>query len=140
MQIERYMTDEAVLAELGARLQRMRLERNLTQRELAEEAGVERKAVLRIEDGSSVTLTSFIRILRALGLLEALNRFVPEPVPSPIELLKLHGKRRRRATGERGKSAPQQDEGAPWHWGDEEPPHEESTSQREGDESPNANS
>ena len=74
MKVERYLTDEAVLSELGARLERTRLERNLTQRELAAEAGVERKAVQRIEAGESVKLTSFIRVLRALGLLDALDR------------------------------------------------------------------
>ncbi len=122
MRIEKYLTDEAVLSELGARLQRTRLERNLTQRELAGEAGVERKVLQRIEAGESVTLGGFIRVLRALGLLDALDQLVPEPVPSPIELLKLHGKRRRRASGARLKSTPhQQEQGTPWHWGDETP-------------------
>lgn len=124
MKVDRYLTDEAVLSELGARLERTRLERNLTQRELAAEAGVERKAVQRIEAGESVKLTSFIRVLRALGLLDALDRLVPEPVPSPIELLKLHGKRRRRASGarrKRKKAPPAQDEVGPWRWGDETP-------------------
>jgi transcriptional regulator with XRE-family HTH domain len=115
------MTDETVLAELGRRLERTRLERNLTQRELAAEAGVERKAVQRIEAGESVKLTSSIRVLRALGLLDTLDQLLPEPVPSPMELLKLHGKSRRRASGERHKSAPVRDETAPWRWGDETP-------------------
>ncbi len=121
MKIDRYLTDEAVLSELGARLERTRLERNLTQRELAAEAGVERKAVQRIEAGESVRLISLIRALRALGLLDALDQLVPEPVPSPIELLKLHGKSRRRASGERHKTAPVRDNTAPWHWGDDTP-------------------
>jgi transcriptional regulator with XRE-family HTH domain len=96
VRIQSYLTDEAVLSELG---------RNLTQRELAAQAGVERKAVQRMEGGEPVKLTSFVRVLRALGLLEALEQLVPEPVPSPIELLKLHGKERRRASGERGARA-----------------------------------
>ena len=119
MKIQKYLTDEAVLSELGSRLQRTRLERNLTQRELAAEAGVERKVLQRIEAGESVTLTGFIRVLRALGLLDALNQFVPEPTPSPIELMQLHGKRRRRASGARLKSLPTQTQETPWHWGDE---------------------
>ena len=120
MRIEGHLTDDAVLSELGARLERTRLERNLTQRELAEEAGVERKAVQRIEAGESVKLTSFVRVLKALGLLDALDTLVPEPTPSPIELLKLHGKRRQRASGARRKRTTEQPEG-PWHWGDETP-------------------
>jgi transcriptional regulator with XRE-family HTH domain len=119
MRIERYLTDEAVLSALGSRLERTRLERNLTQRELAEQAGVERKAVQRIEAGESVKLTSFIRVLRALGLLETLDQLVPEPAPSPIELLKLQGKKRRRASGARRKRAPRREQAGSWQWGDE---------------------
>jgi transcriptional regulator with XRE-family HTH domain len=121
VKIERYLTDEAVLSELGARLERTRLERNLTQRELAAQAGVERKAVQRIEAGESVKLISLIRVLRGLGLLDGLDQLVQEPVPSPMELLKLHGKSRRRASGDRLKSPPARDETALWHWGDEKP-------------------
>jgi transcriptional regulator with XRE-family HTH domain len=121
MKIESNMTDEAVLSELGARLERTRLERDLSQIELAAEAGVERKAVQRIEAGEPVRLVSFIRVLRALDLLDALERLVPEPLPSPIELLKLHGKRRRRASGERRRDAPEEEAGAGWQWGDERP-------------------
>jgi transcriptional regulator with XRE-family HTH domain len=121
MKIHGYLTDEAVLSELGARLERTRLERNLTQRELASEAGVERKAVQRIEAGESVKLVSLIRVLRALELLDALDQLVPEPVPSPIELLSLHGRSRRRASGERRKSPSARKQAVGWHWGDETP-------------------
>ena len=119
MKIESNLTDEAVLAELGARLERTRLERNLTQRRLAEEAGVERKALQRAEAGESVKLTSFVRILRALGLLDGLDQLVPEPLPSPIELLKRHDHRRQRASGERRTRTRVDERPATWHWGDE---------------------
>jgi transcriptional regulator with XRE-family HTH domain len=121
MEIQGYLTDEAVLAELGARLERNRLERNLTQRELAAEAGVERKAVQRIEAGDSVKLVSLIRVLRALGLLDALEQLVPEPAPSPMEQLNMHGHTRRRASGERRGRRPPKGDGTPWRWGDETP-------------------
>jgi transcriptional regulator with XRE-family HTH domain len=119
MQIGAYQTDEAVLDELGERLRRTRLERNLSQVKLADEAGVERKAVQRIEAGESVRIVSFVRVLRALGLLDALDRLVPEPAPSPIELLKLHGRRRQRASGERTASRPERAPDGSWRWGDE---------------------
>ncbi len=121
MRIEQYLTDEAVLAELGSRLERARLDRNLTQLELAAEGGVQRKVVQRIEAGEPVKLTSLIRILRALGLLEALDQLVPEPAPRPIDLLKLHGKTRKRASGRRVRREPADGDTAPWHWGDEAP-------------------
>ena len=117
MRIDPQLTDAAVLAELGSRLARIRLERNLTQREVADNAGVALPTVQRLEAGESATLVSVIRILRALDLLGALDALVPEPSPSPLELLKLHGRTRRRASRRKPRSG--RDETAPWTWGDD---------------------
>ena len=45
------LTDEAILRLLGARLSGTRLERNLTQATLAEQAGVSKRTVERLEGG-----------------------------------------------------------------------------------------
>ncbi len=46
--------------------------RGLTQSQLAERAGVNRKVVMRLESGEGgVTVESLLRVLRGLGLLEA---------------------------------------------------------------------
>src|SRR5580765_4993534 len=102
MKIDSILGDDAVLAELGRRLAEQRLQRNLSQAELAERAGVGVATVERLERGSPVALTTFIRVLRELDLLEALERLVPEPLPSPREQLRLHGRRRQRAGRSRG--------------------------------------
>ena len=115
MQITSQLTDQVVLAELGSRLARTRLERNLTQVELGFEAGVGVATVRRLEDGQSVRLASLIRVLRFLGLLDTLDVLVPEPVPSPIERLRLRGSERRRARPRAGTRP----EASPWTWGDE---------------------
>ena len=120
MKITSQNTDDTVLGELGARLAHTRLERNLTQRELASEAGVGTATVERMEGGHTVKLSSFIRVLRVLGLLDGLDELVPEPTPSPIERLKLHGKQRRRAASTPPTGTPA-DEAGPWTWGDEPP-------------------
>lgn len=116
MQITSLNTDDTILAELGSRLAATRLERNLSQAQLAAEAGVSKSTVERLEDGESASLASFIRVLRALNLADGLERTVPEPLPSPIEQLKLQGRRRRRASGARGG---QEEEAGPWTWGDD---------------------
>ena len=108
------MTDPAVLAEIGQRLAQHRLERNLTQAELAKEAGVSKRTLIRLEGGESTQLTNLIRILRALDLLANLDAFIPPPVPSPIEQLRSEGKRRKRAS--RKADTPDPDE--EWTWGD----------------------
>jgi transcriptional regulator with XRE-family HTH domain len=116
MKITSQLTDAAVLAELGRRLARTRLDGNITQAELGEEAGVGIATVQRLESGRPVTSASLIRVLRVLGLLDALEQLVPEPAPSPVELLKLQGKRRRRAA--RGPVPGEQTAQTPWVWGD----------------------
>jgi len=118
MQIDSMLTDSAVLTELGSRLSRRRLDRNMSQLQLADEAGVGRSALQSIERGEPVAVTSFIRVLRALGLADALNRLVPEPTASPMELLRLQGRQRQRATGAHRPGAPEPEPG-PWRWGDE---------------------
>lgn len=120
MRISSHTTDPAVVAEIGRRSARIRLDRNLTQAALADEAGVHRNTIDRFEHGESVSLTNFVRIMRALGLLEGFELLLPEPQPSPIEQLKLSGKTRKRArpapARPSGDSAPSE-----WSWGDEEP-------------------
>jgi transcriptional regulator with XRE-family HTH domain len=116
MKIEKQATDEAVLSELGRRLAQVRLERNLTQARLAEQAGVSKRTVERLESGGvAAQLSGFIRVCRVLDLVERFNLLVPEPMPSPIEQLKLRGRKRLRAS-ERGQAhaAPRK-----WQWGDE---------------------
>lgn len=81
---------------------RVRLERNLTQAGLAEQAGVSKRTVERLESGEvALHLSGFVRVCRALGLADRLESFIPEPVPSPIAQLKLQGRTRRRASGQR---------------------------------------
>jgi transcriptional regulator with XRE-family HTH domain len=114
MHITNENDDETILAELGRRLARTRLERNISQQGLATEAGVSKRTVERIEAGAETRLSSFVRVLRVLGLLDQLDRLVPEPLPSPLERLKLHGRTRQRAAP--GPTAA--DEGDAWRWGD----------------------
>ena len=104
-------TDEAVLAELGARLNAARLARGLTQAELAHDAGISKRTIERIEAGQSTQLTSFIRILRTLELLDGLELVLPPAEPGPMDLLRRSGKTPKRASG---RTAPLSE---PWTWG-----------------------
>lgn len=102
MNIAKYWTDEAILKELGKRLAATRLEQNFTQIELAEQAGVSKSTVQRLEQGAAATqLSGFLRVCRVLGLLERFETFLPEPVPGPMAQLRQQGRKRQRATGQK---------------------------------------
>ncbi|HZM05245.1 MAG TPA: helix-turn-helix transcriptional regulator [Candidatus Saccharimonadales bacterium] len=117
MKITKQTADTAVLTELGWRLARIRLERNLTQAQLAEQAGLSKRTVQRLElGGVAPQLSGFIRVCRALDLIERLDLLIPEPVSSPIEQLKLGGKKRRRASATKAVKP----SAKKWQWGDEQ--------------------
>jgi transcriptional regulator with XRE-family HTH domain len=119
MRIDELLTDDAVLAELGRRLERHRLGRNRTQAQMAQDAGIGRATLQRMERGESVRSDSLIKLLRALGLLAALDVALPESVELPIaELERAQRRVRRRARGGRGRQPAEQAEPT-WRWGDE---------------------
>lgn len=114
MKFSTLLTDDAVLRELGDRLAAQRMERNITQAALAEKAGVSKRTVERLESGEVATqLSGFVRVCRALGLLERLEFFLPEPVPGPMERLKRQGRKRQRAAGRKAAAGTP----AKWTWG-----------------------
>lgn len=115
MKIAAQLSDKGILRELGNRLTGVRLERNLTQAVLAEQAGVSKRTVERLELGEvAMRLSGFVRVCRALGLIERLDALIPEPMLSPIAKLKLKSRERRRASGKKtAVSAPKK-----WTWGE----------------------
>ena len=115
MKIQSELSDESILEELGGRLSRARLGRNLTQAALAEQAGVAKRTIERLESGEVATqLSGFLRVCRTLGLLERFDALVPEAAPSPMEQLKRQGRKRQRAAGRKAAAG----EAKPWTWGD----------------------
>ena len=101
------ISDSAILGIIGERVRQERLNQNLTQTDLAEKANVARVVVQRTEAGKGCSLTGFIRLLRQLGKLDQFNALLPEPGISPIALARLAGKRRKEASGKRGRPSVQ---------------------------------
>lgn len=92
------MSITAIAEELGARLKTARLNADLTQEEVSARSGLHRSTVLNAEKGN-VQLKNLIAILTAMGMVNQLNMFLPEPGISPLQLAKLKGHERQRASG-----------------------------------------
>lgn len=89
-------------AALGQHLRDLRLRRNIDQRQLADQAGVALNVVKGLEGGKGATVTSLIKVLRALGREEWLGTLAPPVSVSPLQMLKAKKPTRQRASPSRG--------------------------------------
>ncbi len=105
-------TSTTIAAELCKRLENIRLSKNVNQSELSEQAGVSRSTLTRIAKGQSISLDSFIRVLKALGLAGHLTSLLPDPDIRPVEMVRQEGRHRRRASTKRKATEP-------WSWADD---------------------
>ena len=92
-------SDNAILEILGKQLKQMRLNKNYTQKQLSELSGLSRSAISDLENNGNGSMKSLVQILRALEKLEILNHFISKAEISPIQVAKLKGKIRKRASG-----------------------------------------
>ena len=70
---------------LGSRFMEYRLRANMTQKEVAEMAGVSLLTVHRFENGAvkNISLGSFLLLLKAVGSINDLHELMPEQPESP---------------------------------------------------------
>ncbi|MDR2916527.1 MAG: helix-turn-helix domain-containing protein [Tannerella sp.] len=91
-----HLNNIQILSELGNSLKRKRINSHLTQKDLAERAGVSEFTINGLERGRNVSLDTLISVLRQLNQLDLLNRFLqPDPI-APDVLLKLEKKKKQR--------------------------------------------
>ncbi len=99
---------------LCQRLESIRLSRNITQKQLAEESGVSPKTIARLERGDRVSLNTFIRVLSSMSMAQNLEALLPDPSLQPLKLIKNSITIRHRARPQ-SKSKTRRE----WKWGDE---------------------
>ncbi|MBN2714582.1 MAG: helix-turn-helix domain-containing protein, partial [Deltaproteobacteria bacterium] len=106
--------DSGILKALGERLAQRRIDAGMTQAMLARHAGVSKRTLERIENGASTQTATLVKLMRVLGLLDALDAAVPKQMLRPIALLNT-GRPRKRVR-ETVKASPNK----PWSWNDDE--------------------
>ena len=92
------MSDDKLALLLGEFIKHHRIERNLSQDELAVAAGLSRPTISLMERGKSMSLNSIIRVLRVLDQLYVFDSLrVPQQL-SPLEMLKIQEKQRKHSS------------------------------------------
>jgi len=90
--IDYFMSNEALLQYIGKQMRQMRINAQLSQQQLAENAGVSRSTITQVENGKSIKMESIVAMLRVMNKLEILNQFETEAMVSPLLLAKREGK------------------------------------------------
>ena len=107
------MSPAAIAEELGNRLKQARLNADLTQAEVALRTGLNRRAILNAEKGN-VQLKNLVAILVSLDMANQLNLFLPVQEISPLQLAKLKGQKRQRASKSKKRKSQIQEDKSLW--------------------------
>jgi len=102
-----------IVAALGNFLRHHRLQQNITQKQLAQAAGLNRYTVNQIEKGESINLLSLIQLLRALDQLHVFESFEVKDEISPLEYVRLKKSSQVRSRA-RNKNSQTQNEDLGW--------------------------
>lgn len=92
------MTAPQLAQGIAERARRYRLDRNLTQQELADRAGMSLSSLRRFERTGEIALLSLVRIAMALDATEGLMALFPEQLRSIEDVLQAPRRQRGRRT------------------------------------------
>ncbi len=92
------LSNAEIIQSLGAQYKTYRLCAELTQKEVAEKAGVSLITLRAFENGKAVNITmgNLLALLRVIEQLEGITEILPEIPISPYQLLKLQSKQKKR--------------------------------------------
>lgn len=68
-----FLTEREILEEIGKRLKKIRLQHNLTQKELSKEVGLSIPTISNLERGKTTTVETMIRVLVRLNRIKDLE-------------------------------------------------------------------
>ncbi|MCZ7450820.1 helix-turn-helix transcriptional regulator [Agrobacterium rhizogenes] len=109
------ISPEMLAKQIGQRVERLRLSRNITQGQLAVDAGISERTLRRLEAGDNPTLDTLLRVLTALKIEGNLDLLVPDSRVRPIERVRIQGMERQRSRPTSSQKPPKK-----WEWGEKE--------------------
>lgn len=74
-----FIDNESYLKNIGKRIALARIEKNITQSDLAKKSNIHRVTISEIENGSPTSILTLLNILRSLDLLDVLNDLINFP-------------------------------------------------------------
>ena len=95
MKLSKFVPEDEILKEFAKRLARIRKAQGYSQTEFAKEAGIGVATLRRIEGGQDSQFETWLKILKALDRMPALDALLPETFNSPMAEA-LAGKSRKR--------------------------------------------
>lgn len=100
------LSNAELVALLGERYKDYRIRTGKSQKEVAEFSGVSVFTVSQFENGSAknITLDSLFRLLRAIGMIEVIDKLLEPLPPSPVVMAKLNKAHRERVYKPRNKT------------------------------------
>ena len=90
--MDAFTTNQDIIALLSKRLKEYRLAARISQKEMAERAGVSLTTICHLEQGTNrnITLNNFISLLRVVGMEQRLNDLLPELPMPPMALKQIN--------------------------------------------------
>lgn len=108
------LTDATILQKIGSNIRSNRIDRQITQEQLALYADVAVSSIRNIEQGKNIALTTLVSILRALQMLEYLYPLIREKEQSPILLATQIGKQKQKQRVRARHNTNQQQKDSKW--------------------------
>lgn len=94
-------SDQAIASAIVAHVQALRLKKNVSLEDVAKNAGISRQTLYALLNQGKGTLINLVAVLRAIGELERLTSLLEEVPLSPLQVIRMEGKKRQRASGRR---------------------------------------
>jgi transcriptional regulator with XRE-family HTH domain len=110
-----FANSEEIEKYLCYQIKNCRLGYNITQAQLASDAGIHVRTIRRLELGEGISLDTFIRVLIALKLQKELTLLLPDFSVRPIDRVRFKGRERKRARPRKSKQ-----KNSTWTWRDEQ--------------------